>query len=68
MGLAVITVIMLFTGLLPIRLELDSMRLAKQLDNIGLSTLSSYFTTVKDAAKASLDVNVAKIKGSQMVI
>ena len=68
MGLVAITVIMLFTGLLPVRLEIDSMRLAKQLESIGLSTLSSYFTAVKDAANANRDANVAEIKGSQMVI
>ena len=68
MGLVVITAIMLFTGLLPVRLELDLMRLAKQLDNIGLSTLSGYFTEEKGAAKANRDVNVAENKGSQMVV
>ena len=62
-GLVVLTAIMLFTGLLSVRLEIDSMRLAKQLDNIGLSTLSGYFT----AAKVNRDVSVAENKGSQMV-
>jgi hypothetical protein len=38
-------------GISPIRLELDSMRLAKQLYNIGLSKLTGYFTAVKRAAK-----------------
>lgn len=44
------------------------MRLAKQLDNIGLSTLSSYFTTVKDAAIANRDTDVAENKSNQMAI
>ncbi len=39
------------------------MRLAKQLDNIGLSNLSSYFT----AANVNRDVKVAENKGSQSV-
>jgi hypothetical protein len=65
MGLVVVALLVLFTGLLPVRLEIDSMRLAKQLDNIGLSTLSGYFTEGKVAAKPNRDVNVAEYKGSQ---
>ena len=68
MGLVVITAIMLFTGLLPVRLEIDSIRLAKQLDNIGLSTFASYLTEGKGAAKANREVNVAENTPSQMVV
>ncbi len=68
MGLVIITVIMLFSGLLPLRLELDLMRLAKQLDNIGLSTLSGYFTEGKSEAKANRDINVSENTATQMVI
>ena len=68
MGLVVVALLVLFTGLLPVRLEIDSMRLAKQLDNIGLSTLSGYFTEGKVAAKPNRDVNVAEYKGSQTAL
>jgi hypothetical protein len=62
-----ITVIILFSGVLPIRYEIDPMWLAANLDKAGLSAILSRFADVKGAAKIEGDVEVAEHKGSETV-
>jgi hypothetical protein len=62
-----ITLAILFSGLLPIRLEMDATQLAQMLDKTGLTSLFSHDADVKVSAKANGVNVVAENKGSQAV-
>ena len=67
LGSVAITLIILFSGLLPIRFEVDSTRLAETFDNTGLSSLLSRGVDAKVSPKAKGDVVVAENKGDKIV-
>ena len=67
LGSVVITLIILFSGLLPIRIEIDSPRLTETFDSTGLSSVLSRGPDAKVSPKAKGDVVVAENKGDKIV-
>ncbi|MEQ1484445.1 hypothetical protein [Methyloglobulus sp.] len=67
LGSVAITLIILFSGLLPIRFEVDPTRLAETFDSTGLSSLLSRGADAKVSTKTKGDVVVAENKGHQTV-